>query len=72
MLFNKGDRVQALSSLFDEGTEDEHGRKFSERERDRENGRYCFGRVTHTYRVHGRVVNPPPFLSDIAPPSFVN
>ena len=71
MIFDKGDRVQALSSLFDEGTEDEHGRTFSQRERARGNGLYCFGRVTHTYRVTGRVVNPPPYASLLCiPPPF--
>ena len=60
MIFAKGDRVQALASLFDEGTEDEHGRKFSQRERDNGNGLYCFGRVTHAHKVRGRTVNPPP------------
>ena len=62
MIFAKGDRVQALASLFDEGTENQHWRTFSERERDRGNGRYCFGRVTHAHKVRGRVVNPPPLL----------
>ena len=62
MIFAKGDRVQALASLFDEGTEDEHGRKFSQRERDNGNGLYCFGRVTHAHKVRGRTVNPPPLL----------
>jgi len=60
MIFAKGDRVQALASLFDEGTEDEHGRKFSQRERDNGNGLYCFGRVTHAHKVRGRTGNPPP------------
>ena len=62
MLFAKGDRVQALASLFDEGTEDEHGRKFSQRQRDLGNGLYCFGRVTHAHKVRGQVVTLPPLL----------
>ena len=57
MLFAVGDRVKGLATLFDEGTEDDKGRVFSQREKAKGNGVWCFGNVTFAHRARGRFVS---------------
>ena len=73
MLFAIGDRVKGLSTLFDEGTEDAKGRVFSQREKAKGNGVWCFGNVTLAHRARGRFVSYPPlhpfFAVQLPPPT---
>ena len=59
MLFEVNDRVKGLSTLFDEGTEDENGRLLSQREQAKGNGLYCFTNVKFRHKARGRFVSPP-------------
>ncbi len=53
-LFAKEARVQALATLFDEGTEDAQGRTYSQKRLDNGLGAYCLGTVTRVYRIDPR------------------
>jgi len=55
MSFEKGDRVQSKSILFDKGT-NANGRTFSQRQLDLGNGEYFFGRITWKFARRGRTV----------------
>ena len=59
MLFEVNDRVKGLSTLFDEGTEDENGRLLSQREQAKGNGLYCSRNVKLCHKARGRFVSPP-------------
>ena len=50
-LFAKDARVQALATLFDEGTEDAQGRTYSQKRLGNGLGAYCIGPVTRVYRL---------------------
>ena len=54
-LFEKDARVQALATLFDEGTEDAQGRTYSQKRLGNGLGAYCLGTVTRVYRKDTRV-----------------
>jgi hypothetical protein len=49
MPFEAKGRVQALANLFDYGTEDSHGRKYSQKRKVEGLGDYCIGIVTRVY-----------------------
>jgi hypothetical protein len=51
MVFDKDVRVQALATLFDEGTEDREGRTYSQKRSANGLGDYCYGTVTRVYRL---------------------
>ena len=53
-LFAKEARVQALATLFDEGTEDAQGRTYSQKRLGNGLGAYCLGTVTWVYRLQPR------------------
>ena len=52
MVFEKDARVQALATLFDEGTEDAQGRTYSQKRSANGLGDYCLGTVTRVYRLN--------------------
>ena len=54
MVLSVGDRVKSRATLYDEGTEDEDGLTFSQRQLGKGLGAFCFGEVTHVYRKTGR------------------
>jgi hypothetical protein len=49
MLFEAKVRVQALATLFDYGTEDSHGRTYSQKRKAEGLGDYCIGVITRVY-----------------------
>ena len=49
MVFETRTRVQALATLFDEGTEDAQGRKYSEVRAAKGLGAYCLGTITRVW-----------------------
>ena len=51
MVFEKDARVQALATLFDAGTEDNQGRTYSQKGKDKGLGDYCLGTITRVYRT---------------------
>ena len=51
MVFEKDARVQALSTLFDAGTEDAQGRTYSQKRTANGLGAYCLGTITRVYRT---------------------
>ncbi len=51
MVFEKDARVQALTSLFDAGTEGAQGWTYSQKRTANGLGDYCFGTITRVYRV---------------------
>ena len=53
MVFEKDARVQALATLFDAGTEDDQGRTYSQKRKDKGLGDYCLGTITRVYRTAG-------------------
>jgi len=54
MVLSANDRVKSRANLYDEGTEDENGLRFSQRQLAKGLGSFCFGAVTHVYRKTGR------------------
>ena len=54
MVLSANDRVKSRANLYDEGTEDENGLRFSQRQLAKGLGAFCFGAVTHVYRKTGR------------------
>ena len=54
MVLSANDRVKSRANLYDEGTEDENGLRFSQRQLAKGLGTFCFGAVTHVYRKTGR------------------
>ena len=54
MVLSVGDRVKSRANLYDEGTEDENGLRFSQRQLAKGLGAFWFGAVTHVYRKTGR------------------
>ena len=54
MVLSVGDRVKSRATLYDEGTEDENGLRFSQRQLAKGLGAFCFGAVTHVYHKVGR------------------
>ena len=54
MVLSVHDRVKSRATLYDEGTEDENGLTFSQRQLGKGLGAFCFGEVTHVYRKTGR------------------
>jgi hypothetical protein len=54
MVFETKVRVQALATLFDEGTEDVQVRTYSQKRTANGLGDYCLGTVTRVYRRGGR------------------
>ena len=54
MSFEKGDRVQSLSNLYDKGTEDANGNVFSQRQLALGLGAYCFGVITWKFARRSR------------------
>ena len=53
MVLSANDRVKSRANLYDEGTEDENGLRFSQRQLAKGLGSFCFGAVTHVYRKLG-------------------
>ncbi len=51
MVFDKDVRVQALATLFDEGTEDGQGRTYSQKRSASGLGEYCLETITRVYRL---------------------
>ncbi len=51
MVFEKDVRVQALVTLFNEGTEDAQGRSYSQKRCASVLGDYCLGTITRVYRT---------------------
>ena len=51
MVFDKDARIQALATLFDEGTEDAQGRTYSQKRSANGLGAYCLGTITRVYRL---------------------
>ena len=54
MVLSVNDRVKSRATLYDQGTEDENGLLFSQRQLGQGLGVFCFGAVTHVYRKSGR------------------
>jgi hypothetical protein len=54
MVFETKVRVQALATLFDEGTEDAQGRTYSQKRSANGPGVFCVGTITRVYRRGGR------------------
>jgi hypothetical protein len=54
MVLSANDRVKSRATLYDEGTEDENGLVFSQRQLGKGLGAFCYGAVTHVYRKSGR------------------
>ena len=54
MVLSVNDRVKSRATLYDQGTEDENGLLFSQRQLGQGLGLFCFGAVTHVYRKSGR------------------
>ncbi len=56
MVLSANDSVKSRATLYlyDEGTEDENGLRFSQRQLAKGLGAFCFGAVTHVYRKTGR------------------
>jgi hypothetical protein len=55
MVLEKDARIQALATLFDEGTEDAQGRTYSQKRSANGLGEYCLGTITRVlvYRLPG-------------------
>ncbi len=53
MVFETKVRVQALATLFDEGTEDPQGRTYSQKRSANGLGDYCLGTITRVVCIGG-------------------
>jgi hypothetical protein len=56
MPLSVSDRVKSSAVLFDQGTEDENGLTFSQRQLGKGLGAFCFGVVSFVYRQRGREI----------------
>ncbi len=56
MPLSVSDRVKSRAVLYDQGTEDENGLTFSQRQLGKGLGAFCFGTVSFVYRKRGRKV----------------
>ena len=56
MPLSVSDRVKSSAVLYDQGTEDENGLTFSQRQLGKGLGAFCFGAVSFVYRQRGREV----------------
>ncbi len=54
MVLSANDRVKSCATLYDQGTEDENGLVFSQRQLGKGLGAFCYEAVTHVYRKSGR------------------
>ena len=50
MVLSVNDRVKSRATLYDQGSVDENGLLFSQRQLGQGLGAFCFGAVTHVYR----------------------